>query len=77
MKSKWMHRNLIKIGVILALVGLVIFLSLFFVIKPYGASSGVGMAGLPVAFAMVVALLVAFIGIVMTLISFFLSLRQK
>lgn len=69
MKSKRMHRNLIKIGGVLALVGLVIFLS-FYVIKPYGSSSP-GMAALPVVFAMLAGLGLFVIGLLMVVLSFF------
>ncbi len=71
------NNKLTKIGGLLALLGLAVFMILMYLLKPYAGSSGAGMAGLPVAFTMIIALLVAFVGIVMMLVSLRLGLKQK
>ncbi len=69
------NMKLIKIGGILALVGLVIFLILNYAPKPYAGSSGAGMAGLPAAFAMMAALGLFVTGLLIVGIGLFLHFR--
>ncbi|VAW97852.1 hypothetical protein MNBD_GAMMA21-2915 [hydrothermal vent metagenome] len=66
--------TLFGIGTALFVIGLLVYLYLRFFNKPYSGASGAGMSGLPAAFAMMIAISLAVIGLLLIIASFVIPL---